>query len=64
MYQHSVVRAVQGGEVVLEGLTVSNQGWTWPPLGKLKPCWLCVTWMFNYLQHPLLENLADIRKLG
>jgi hypothetical protein len=29
-----VVRAVPGAQVVLDGLTVSNAGWTWTPLDK------------------------------
>jgi UDP-sugar pyrophosphorylase len=30
-----VVRAVPGAKVVLDGLTVSNQGWTWTQLDKV-----------------------------
>lgn len=30
-----VVRAVTGAKVVLDGLTVSNKGWTWTPLDKV-----------------------------
>uniref|UniRef100_A0A383VCY8 UTP-monosaccharide-1-phosphate uridylyltransferase n=1 Tax=Tetradesmus obliquus TaxID=3088 RepID=A0A383VCY8_TETOB len=30
-----VVRAVPGAKVVLDGLTVSNQGWSWTPIEKV-----------------------------
>jgi UDP-sugar pyrophosphorylase len=31
-----VVRAVPGAKVVLDGLTVSNQGWSWTQLDKVR----------------------------
>jgi hypothetical protein len=34
-----VVRAVPGAKVVLDGLTVSNQGWTWTQLDKVGRCY-------------------------
>jgi hypothetical protein len=36
-----VVRAVPGAKVVLDGLTVSNQGWNWTPIDKVNE-WICM----------------------
>jgi hypothetical protein len=55
-----VVRAVRGAKVVLDGLTVSNQGWTWTPLDKVSHSTACFS-VCMFLQRGLTASNRPVR---